>query len=85
MHAPNENSRASRSILMKYLVPSWEDRHLRVFAGVRFAAGTWLVVLGSILPAYGYRWGALPLVPAALLFWVRYLDMTVARSAPSRT
>jgi hypothetical protein len=85
MHAPNENSTPSRSVLMKYLVPSWEYRHLRVLAGVRFAAGTWLVVLGSILLAYGYRWGALLLVPAALLFWVGYLDMTVARSAPSRT
>ena len=85
MHVPNQNSPPSRSVLMKYLVPSWEYRHLRVFAGARFAAGTWLVVLGSILLAYDYRWGALLLVPAALLFWVGYLDMTVARSAPSRT
>ena len=31
MHAPNENSPPSRSVLMKYLVPSWERRHLRLF------------------------------------------------------
>jgi hypothetical protein len=85
MYAPNENSPPSRSVLMKYLVPSWEYRHLHGFAGVRVAAGTWLVVLGSILLAYGHRWGALLPVPAALLFWAGYLDMTVARSAPSRT
>jgi hypothetical protein len=84
MHAPTENSAPSQSVLMRLLVPSWEYRHLRVWAGVRFAVGIWLVLLGSILLAYGYRWGALLLVPAALLFWVGYLDVTVARSAPSR-
>ena len=85
MHAPTDSTTPPRSVLMRLLLRSWDYRLPRVFAGVRFAAGTWLVVLCIILLAYSYWWSALLLVAAAPLFWVGYLDMTVARSAPPRT
>jgi hypothetical protein len=48
MHAPDENVTRSRSVLMKLLVRSWDYRHPYVFAGLRLAAGIWLVVLGAL-------------------------------------
>jgi hypothetical protein len=49
---------------------------------VRFAVGIWLVFLGGLLLSDGYLWATLLLVAASVLFWVGYLDMTAARSAP---
>ena len=48
------------------LVPRYEYRHPRVFAGVRIGAGAWLLVLTAIL--YGYDrggWWRVLLIPAA--------------------
>jgi hypothetical protein len=48
------------------LVPRFEYRHPRVFAGVRMAAGVWLLILTAIL--YGYDragWWRVLLIPAA--------------------
>lgn len=84
MHAPADSAAPPRSVLMRLLLRSWDYRHPRVFAGVRFAVGIWLVFLGALLLSFGHWWAAWPLA-AALLFWVGYLDMTVARAAPPRT
>jgi hypothetical protein len=54
----------------------------RVWAGVRFAVGIWLVFFGGLLLAGGHLWAVWLLVAASLVFWVGYLNMTVARSAP---
>jgi hypothetical protein len=85
MHAPTDNAAPPRSALTRLLLRSWDYRLPSVFAGARFAAGTWLVVLCVILLAYGHWWSALLLVAAAPLLWVGYQDMTIARSAPPRT
>ncbi len=85
MNAPNENAVPPRSGLMRFLVPSWEYRRPRISAHVHFAAGTVLVGVTVVLLSYGYGWGALLLLAAALHFWLGYFDMTVARSAASRT
>ncbi len=85
MNAPNENVFPPRSGLMKYLVPSWEYRRPRISAYVHFAAGIALVGVTIFLLSYGYGWGSLLLLAAALHFWLGYFDMTVARSAASRS
>jgi hypothetical protein len=51
---------------------------------VRFAVGIGLVFLGGLLLADGYLWATLLLMAAAVLFWVGYLNLTAARSAPPR-
>ncbi|MFI5079440.1 MAG: hypothetical protein ACHQCE_00065 [Streptosporangiales bacterium] len=51
---------------------------------MRFAVGIWLVFVGGLLLSDGYLWATLLLLVAAVLFWVGYLDMTAARSAPPR-
>jgi len=85
MHAPTDNATPPRSVLnRRLLLTSWGYRHPRVSAGVRFAVGIWLVFLGGLLLSDGYLWATLLLVAAALLFWVGYLNLTAARSAPPR-
>jgi signal transduction histidine kinase len=68
----------SRSVLMRFLVRSWEYRRPRLWVGVRVACGIFNVVLGVLLLA-SVRWlgplawlAALPLAGAALIFWTVY-------------
>jgi hypothetical protein len=84
MHAPTGNAAAPRSVLNRLLLRSWDYRHPRVWARVRFAVGIWLVFVGGLLLSDGHLWATLLLVAAAVLFWVGYLDMTAARSALPR-
>ena len=75
MHAPNDNAPSSRSVLMRFLVRSWEYRRPRLWVGVRVAYGVFNVVLGVLLLAFVPRLGplswlaVLPLAGAALIFW----------------
>jgi len=50
----------------------WGYRHSRLCAGVRVAAGTWNVVIASILVAHGHAWGSIMFVTAALIFVAAY-------------
>ena len=84
MHAPTGNAAPPRSVLNRLLLRSWDYRHPRVWAGVRFAVAIWLVFVGGLLLADGYLWATLLLLVAAVLLWVGYLDMTAARSAVPR-
>ena len=84
MHARTGNAAPPRSVLNRLLLRSWDYRHPRVWAGVRFAVGICLVFVGGLLLSDGYLWATLLLVAAAVLFWVGYLDMTAVRSAPPR-
>jgi hypothetical protein len=85
MHAPTDNAAPPRSVLnRRLLLTSWGYRHRRVSAGVRFAVAIGLVFLGGLLLADGYLWATLLLMAAAVLFWVGYLNLTAARSAPPR-
>ena len=75
MYAPADNAPSSRSVLMRFLVRSWEYRRPRFWVGVRFACGIFNVVLGVFLLAFAHRLGpltwlaALPLAGAVLIFW----------------
>ena len=84
MHAPNENTLPTRSVLMRFLVRSREYRHPRLWMGVRVACGIFNVVLGVLLLASApelrpLAWlAAIPLAGAALIFWtVRRLQASV--------
>ena len=78
MYGPDDNTAPSRSVLMRFLVRSWEYRRPRLWVGVRFACGIFNVVLGVVLLASAHRLGpltwlaALPLAGAALIFWTVY-------------
>jgi hypothetical protein len=82
MHAPTGNAAPPRPVRNRFLLKSGDYRHPRLFAGVRFAVGICLVFVGGLLLSDGYLWAPLLLMAAALFFWVGYLDMTIARSAP---
>ena len=75
MYAPNDNARSSRSVLMRFLVRSWEYRRPHLWVSVRFACAVVNVVVGVLLLAL-VRWlgplawlAVLPLAGAALIFW----------------
>jgi signal transduction histidine kinase len=78
MYAPADNAPSSRSVLMRFLVRSWEYRRPRLWVGVRFACGIFNVVIGVVLLASVQRLGplawlaAIPLAGAALIFWTVY-------------
>ena len=75
MYAPADSIPASRSVLMRLLVRSWEYRRPRLAVGVRIACGIFNLVLGVVLLASlgPLAWlAALPLAGAALLFWTVY-------------
>ena len=85
MYAPGDRVPSSRSVLMRFLVRSWEYRRPRLWVGVRVACGVFNVVLGVLLLALVHRLGpltwlaAIPLAGAALIFWtVRRLQASVA-------
>ena len=78
MYARADKVIPSRSVLMRFLVRSWEYRRPRLWVGVRVACGIFNVVLGVLLLA-SVRWlgpltwlAALPLAGAALIFWTVY-------------
>lgn len=99
MHPPDGSTTPSRAVtVMRRLVrPSWEYRHRRAAAGVRFAGGGFNLGIGLVLLSIGrsagtdrerrkyYGLAAWFLVSAPLQFLGGYLDMTVDRSAPPRT
>ena len=65
------------------LVPRFEYRHARVFAGVRMAAGVWLLILTAILDGYdrGGWWRALLIPAAAGHLYFAYLLYRLPRAA----
>jgi hypothetical protein len=85
MYAATDNAPSSRSVLMRFLVRSWEYRHPRVWVRVRVACGVFNLFLGVLLLASFHELGpgtwlaALPLAGAALIFWTAYrLQTSVA-------
>ncbi len=86
MYAPNDTPRSSRSVLMRFLVRSWEYRHPRLWVGVRVACGIFNVALGVLLLALVDRLGPLswlaviPLAGAALIFWTAHRLQTSVQS-----
>jgi hypothetical protein len=96
MHAPDDSTTTSLSVMRRLITP-WEYRHLRAVADVRFAGGGFTLGIGLVLLSLGrragtrrerrkcYGWAAYFLVTAALQFSGGFLDVAVARSAPPRT
>ena len=85
MYASMDNALSSRSVLMRFLVRSWEYRHPDVWVRVRVACGIFNVVLGVLLLASVHWLGplswlaALPLAGAVLIFWTAHrLQTSVA-------
>jgi len=75
MNAPTDNIPIRRSVLMRFLVRSWEYRRPDVWVNVRVACGIFNVTLGVLLLASAPHLGSLawlaafPLAGAALIFW----------------
>jgi len=75
MYAPADRVIPSRSVLMRFLVRSWEYRHPHAWVRVRVVCGVFNLGLGVLLLASGpwlgpLAWlGLLPLAGAALIFW----------------
>ena len=86
MYAPNDNARSSRSVLMRFLVRSWEYRRPRLWVSVRVACGIFNVVLGVLLLASVHWIGPLawlaviPLAGAVLIFWTAHRLQTNVQS-----
>jgi len=85
VYASMGNVPSSRSVLMRFLVRSWEYRHPQAWVGVRAACGIFNVVLGVLLLASVHwleasrRTAAIPLAGAVLIFWTAYrLQASVA-------
>jgi hypothetical protein len=86
MYALNDNARSSRSVLMRFLVRSWEYRRPRLWVSVRVACGIFNVALGVLLLA-SVDWigplawlSAIPLAGAALIFWTAHRLQTSVQS-----
>ncbi len=72
MRAPSDDVTPPRSVLMRFLVRSWEYRHPRAWAIFRFTAGVWNLILGVLLLSYSYWFGLVPLLGSVLIFWTVY-------------
>jgi hypothetical protein len=91
MHASDNNTTPSRSVLRRLITP-WEYRHIHTVAGIRLVGGGFQLGVGLVLLSLGrkagtdrerrkcYRWAAWFLVMAALQLLGGSLDMVAARS-----
>jgi hypothetical protein len=90
MNGSNDNTAALRTGLRR-VFPSWEFRHLRVWAAARLGASAVLAVCGLLTLFFGgsggvtYGWAAFFLGLGALAFAVGYWQLTIARSASTQT
>jgi hypothetical protein len=79
MPPPNDGVPAWRSLLTRYLVTSWDYHHPSALAGVRLAAGIWLVVLSTLLIASSDWWAAPLLAAAAMLFSATFYVLRIVQ------
>jgi hypothetical protein len=70
MYASNGNITPSQPSIISFLVRPGAYRHPKAWGGVSMAAGLWVFVLGVILCSYGFWWGTLLILVAALEIWV---------------
>jgi hypothetical protein len=90
MYGQNGNTAPLRTGLRR-IIPPWEFRHLRAWAGARMAGGIVLTGLAVITLGFGgndgrtYGWAAAFLALAVLVFAAGYWELTIARSAAPRT
>ncbi len=79
MPAPNYDVTPWRAFLTRYLVTSWDYHHPSALAGVRLAAGIWLVVLSALLFTSGDWWAAPLLAAAAMLFSATFYVLRIVQ------
>jgi signal transduction histidine kinase len=72
MRAPGNNATPSEPLIMRILLRPAAYRHPKAWGGACVAVGLWLLVLGVLLCAYGFWWGASLIAVAALELWVAY-------------
>jgi signal transduction histidine kinase len=72
MRASDDTVTRPEPLLMRVLVRPSVYRHPRAWGGVCLAAGSWLVILGTILCSYGFWWGAGLIAVGALEVWIAY-------------
>src|SRR5580700_10854661 len=72
MRASDDTVTRPEPLLMRVLVRPSVYRHPRAWGGVCLAAGSWLVILGTILCSYGFWWGAGLIGVGALELWIAY-------------
>jgi hypothetical protein len=70
---------------LQRVIPPWEYRHLRAWAGVNFIRGFVLGILGLLLLPYSASWAALPLAAAAAVIALGIWEMAIDRSRSART
>ncbi len=70
--APGDGVIPAQPLLMRILVRRYVYRHPRAWGSLCLAAGSWLVILGTILCAYGFWWGAGLIAVGALELWIAY-------------
>jgi len=58
--------------IIRRFATKYEWRHVNGIAATRALVALWLVILGTILCAYGYWWGAFLFVVAGLVGWLAY-------------
>jgi hypothetical protein len=81
MNARNDNTAPSRTGMRRLITP-WAFGHLRLCAGIRFAAAVILVTVAALLFSAGHgALATLPLAFAAVHVAWGYWQMTIARSA----
>ena len=90
MDAQNGNTSPPRTG-MRRLIPPWEYRHLRAFAGAHIGGSIVSAICGVLTLSFGgadgktYGWAALFLGAAVLACVAGYWELTIARSASPRT
>jgi signal transduction histidine kinase len=70
--ASSESVARAQPLVMRILVRPFVYRHPRAWGGVCSAAGLWVFVLGLILCAYRFWWGAALIAVGALELWIAY-------------
>jgi hypothetical protein len=84
VHAPNDTTTLAQSVITR-LIQQWEYRHLRAWAGVRFAAGisSWLALGPDALLRLLGVVSAAPGGGAALLVRLSGDDCRPIRTSPN--
>ncbi len=72
MYAPSDDGTPPEPLIMRILLRPAAYRHPRAWGRVCLAVSLWLFVLGVILCAYGFWWGALVIAVGALELWIAY-------------
>jgi signal transduction histidine kinase len=72
VRAPSDNAAPSEPLIMRLLLKPAAYHHPKAWGGACLAAGLWLILLGVILCAYGFWWGASLIAVAALELWIAY-------------